>query len=138
MSKYKIIEVIKTSDKDSQSIYDVAGSLNDAITTLHNDFGVAVKQESTIGAYCLIIDNETGKSIEKFQWGESARDRVYTHNDFTDDNLTPYDSPKLAIGNYNTKIASQRNNTDCNFALTVRLDGAGNLAETNVWERPTA
>lgn len=134
MSAYKLIEISKTSEKESQSIYD-KDNLNEAITAMHNDFGVAVKQDATIGAYAVVIDNNTGQVGGKAQWGESVKDRVYTHNDATDDNISSYDTEQLAIGNYHTKLASQRSNAQVNHAITVRLDGRGDFADVDVWDK---
>lgn len=134
MSAYKLIEVQRTEEKETQSIYDKE-ALSDAINAMHNDFGVMVKDESVIGAYCVIVDNTTGIEVGRLHWGTIIRDRVYTHNDYADDNVTAYDSEKLAIGNYHTKLASQRNKTECKFAITVRLDGRGAFADYNVWSR---
>lgn len=136
MSLYKLIEVSKTTEKESQSIYDKE-TLENAVNTMHNDFGVAVKQDSTIGAYAVIIDNETGTKVDKVQWGLPIKERVYTHNDFSEDNISAYDSEQLSIGNYHTKLASQRNNDKVNHAVTVRLDAFGDFADSDVWNRAT-
>lgn len=135
MSTYKLIEVSKTAEKESQSIYD-KDNRDEAVNTMHNDFGVAVKQDVTIGAYAVVIDNTTGAKVDSAQWGETVKDRVYTHNDATEDNISPYDTEQLAIGNYHTKLASQRNNANVNHAVTVRLDGTGNFADYDMWNRP--
>ena len=132
MSDFKLIEVSKTAEKESQSIYD-KNTLEEAVNTMHNDFGVAVKQESTIGAYAVVIDNNTGAKADRAQWGEPVKDRVYTHNDATEDNISPYDSEQLAIGNYHTKLASQRSNPNITHAVTIRLDGKGDFADSDVW-----
>ena len=58
MAKYKLIEVIKTSEKETQSIYDF-DTIEDATARMHNDFGVALKQEGTLATYCVIVDNDT-------------------------------------------------------------------------------
>ena len=134
MSAFKLIEITKTSEKESQSIYDKE-TLDEAVITMHNDFGVAVKQDATIGAYCVVIDNETGARADGLQWGDFVKDRVYTHNDKTEDNLAYYDNEKLAIGNYHTKLASQRNNQQITHAITIRLDGSGNFADSDVYNK---
>lgn len=132
MSLFKLIEVRKTSEKETQSIYDKA-SLDEAIIDMHNDFGVAVKQEDTLGAYCVIIDNTTGAQAKVLHWGEGIKDRVYTHNDYANDNISAYDSEQLAIGNFHTKVASQRSHADCKHAITVRLGSTGNYADYDVY-----
>lgn len=136
MSLFKLIEITKTSEKESQSIYD-KDSLNEAVNAMHNDFGVAVKQDATIGAYCVVIDNTTGAQTKVLQWGVGVKDRVYTHNDYADDNISAYDSEKLAIGNFHTKVASQRNHEGCKHAITVRLGSMGNFADYDVYDDPT-
>jgi hypothetical protein len=140
MSNYKLIEVTKAivnnSPKESQSIYD-KDTLDEAIIAMHNDFGVEVKQDATLGVYCVVINNETGAKEGNVQWGEYVKDRVYTHNNNSEDNISAYDSEKLAIGNYNTKLASQRNNAQVNHAVTIRLDGKGDFADADVWNRAT-
>jgi hypothetical protein len=78
----------------------------------------------------------TGARSDVLQWGEAVKDRVYTHNDVQEDNVAAYDSEQLAIGNYHTKLASQRNNASINFAVTVRLDGKGNFKDFDAWTRP--
>ena len=134
MSAYKLIEITKTSEKESQSIYDKE-TLEDAVNTMHNDFGVAVKQDATIGAYCVVIDNETGLKADGVQWGDFVKDRVYTHNDKQDDNISAYDTEKLAIGNYHTKLASQRNNQQITHAITIRLGGGGSFEDVDVYNK---
>ena len=130
---YKLVEIKKTSEKETQSIYDKA-DVNEAINTMHNDFGVMVKADDTIGAYCIVIDNTTGAQIKVLQWGVGVKNRVYTHNDYADDNISAYDSEKLAIGNYHTKLAGQRNHEGCKFAITIRINGIGNFVDFDVWE----
>ena len=132
MSAFKLIEITKTSEKESQSIYD-KGTLDEAIIAMHNNFGIAVKQDATIGAYAVVIDNETGARVDGVQWGDFVKDRVYTHNNATEDNISAYDTEKLAIGNYNTKLASQRSNSNITHAITIRLDGKGNFADVDVY-----
>jgi hypothetical protein len=135
MAAYKLIEVVKDETKETPGIYD-QDTLEAALIKMHNDFGVAVKQATTVGVYCAIIDNMTGARSDVLQWGEAVKDRVYTHNDVQEDNVASYDSEQLAIGNYHTKLASQRNNASINFAVTVRLDGKGNFKDFDAWTRP--
>lgn len=135
MSAYKLIKIIKTSDnKESQSIYD-KDTLEVAVMDMHNDFGVAVKQDATIGAYAVVIDNTTGAKADSVQWGDFVKHRVYTHNDASEDNIAAYDTEKLAIGNYHTKLSAQRNNANVNHAITIRLDGKGDFADSDAWNR---
>lgn len=139
MNNFTVIEIIKKSDKETQAIYP----MNDIIAAkskMHNDFGASVKDETVLECFCLIIDNDTGAKIDKKYYGEnedgsSIRPRVYTHNDFSDDNIAPYDSERLAIGNYNTKIASAYSNPECKFALTIRLDSTGDYADFDLFIR---
>ena len=132
MSLYNIVEIQKTSEKETQSIYP-ADTLEGAVNRMHNDFGGMLKLEDTVGAYCVVIDNTTGERIDGAQWGESVRERVYTHNDYTDDNVTPYDSNKLAIANYHTKLAGQRTHEGCKFAITIHLGTTGVFIASDVW-----
>lgn len=147
MSTYKLIEVIKDTSKENQSIYD-RSDVNTALADMKNDFGVAVKADNTLSAYCVVIDQETGARIGGRYWSTSVnveegeepidtsiRQRVYTHNNYTEDNISPYDSEKLAIGNFNTKAAASMKNSNCNFALTIRIDGTGKFADFDVFER---
>lgn len=134
MSAYKLIEISKTEEKESQSIYD-KDNLNDAVNTMHNDFGVAVKQNVTIGVYAVVIDNETGAKVGSAQWGQPVKDRVYTHNNKTEDNITAYETEQLAIGNYHTKLASQHNNEQITHAITVRLNGLGEFKDFDVYNK---
>lgn len=139
MSRYKLIEVRKTEEKETQSIYDCE-TLEEATSKMHNDFGVALKQSDTLSAYCIIINNETakyegictyprflgshnfmGESTEKYD----IRQRVYTHNDFSDDNLASYDTEQLALGNFHTQVASAMNKEECNHAIIVHLSKTG-------------
>lgn len=137
MSAFKLIEIIKTSERESQSIYDKE-ILDEAVIAMHNDFGVAVKQDTTIGAYAVIVDNTTGARIDGAQWGEPVKDRVYTHNDVTEDNISSYESEQLAIGNYHTKLAAQRNNANVTHAITLRLSGTGEFVDFDSWTKPIA
>ena len=136
MSAYKLIEVFKTAEKENQSFYN-KDNLNDAVNTMHNNFGVAVKVDANIGVYCVVVNNETGVKEDRLQWGEPVKDRVYTHNNAQEDNISSYDSEKLAIGNYHTRLASQRNNANVNHAVTIRLSGVGDFADADVWNRAT-
>ena len=134
MSAYKLIEVSKTTEKETQSIYDKDNKDN-AVNTMHNDFGVAVKQSTTIGAYALVIDNETGAKVDGVQWGESVKDRVYTHNNKNADNIAYYDTEQLAVGNYHTKLASQHNDAEITHAITIRLNGIGTYEDYDVYDK---
>lgn len=147
MSQYKLIEVVKTSEKEEQSIYD-RDNLNTALADMKNDFGVAVKAETTLCVYCVVIDQTTGNKIGGKYWSltssvgdnenlsdNTIRQRVYTHNDYADDNITPYESEKLAIGNFNTKAAAAMKKEECNFALTVRIDGTGFLVDVDLFNK---
>lgn len=140
MSKFKVIEVIKKAEKETQSLYDSDDRI-EAIAKAKNDYGVSVKDETTLSVYTLVIDNENGSKVDGYYWGatdsEPIRARVYTHNDYEDDNIASYDSERLAIGNFATKSAKSMNNKSCNFALTIRLDGIGNIVEFDLFERET-
>lgn len=137
MSAYKLIKVVKTTEKETQSLYDFEDTKT-ALDTMHNDYGVAVKADDTLCVYCTVINNETGELVGNLNWTgqpypqdeqKTIRQRVYTHNDYQDDNITPYDSEKLAIGNFHTKWASYSKKEDCNFALVIRLDEWGLITD---------
>ena len=138
MSKFKVIEVIKKADKETQSLYNVDDRI-EAIAKAKNDYGVSVKDETTLSVYALVIDNEDGSKVDGYYWGatdsEPIRARVYTHNDYEDDNIAVYDSERLAIGNFATKSASAMNKTGCNFALTIRLNSNGEVADFDLFKR---
>lgn len=147
MSTYKLIEVVKDTSKENQSIYD-RSDVNTALADMKNDFGVALKTDNTLSAYCVVVDQETGARIDGRYWSASVnveegeepidtsiRQRVYTHNNYAEDNITPYDSEKLAIGNFNTKAAASMKKAECNFALTIRIDSTGKFADFDVFER---
>ena len=140
MSAYKLIEVVKTSEKEIQSIHD-KDDLTTALADMKNDFGVAVKADNTLSVFCILIEQATGMRKDGKYWHTDAdvdysiKNRVYTHNDYTDDNITAYDNERLAIGNFNTKSASSMKKAECNFALTVRIDGEGNYKDLDVFHR---
>lgn len=136
MAQYKLIEISKTVEKETQSIYD-KDDLTIALNEMHNDFGTNVKLDATIGAYVTLINNETAEQVDCLQWGEPVKDRVYTHNNFEDDNIAGYDSEKLAIGNYHTRLSRQRSNKDCIHAITIRLDGNGKYKDFDCYNAPT-
>lgn len=137
MSAYKLIQVIKTAERETQSIYDKE-DLKSASDDMHNSFGVAVKADSTLAVYVTIINNETGELEGNLHWLDVnyeqpeltiIKPRVYTHNDYQDDNIAAYDSERLAIGNFHTKWATYSKKADCNFAIVVQLDGTGALTD---------
>lgn len=139
MSAYKLIEVVKTSEKETQSIYD-REDLTTAIADMKNDFGANVKLDTTLATYAIVIEQATGELVDKKYWGLSGdenliRQRVYTHNDYADDDIVAYDSEKLAIGNFNTKSASSMKKSECNFAVTLRVDGFGCIADDDIFHR---
>lgn len=141
MSAYKLIEVVKTSEKETQSIYD-REDLTTAIADMKNDFGVNVKANSTLSTYAIVIEQSTGERIDGKYWRTndvtndfSIRNRVYTHNDYANDNIAAYDSKQLAIGNFNIKAADSMKKAECNYALTVLIDGKGNFADCDVFHR---
>lgn len=144
MSAYKLIEVVKTSEKETQAIYD-REDLTTALADMKNDFGANVKADATLSTYCVVIKQDTGEKMDGKYWSiptndeepidVAIRQRVYTHNDYAEDNIAAYDSEKLAIGNFNTKSASAMKKADCNFAITVRIDGEGNFADFDVFNR---
>lgn len=142
MSNFKLIEVVKTSEKENQSIYD-KDDLTVALADMHNDFGVAVKADTTLSVYCVVVEQATGQRMGGLYYADPTventdiKQRVYTHNDYADDNISAYDSERLAIGNYNTKLSASMKKAECNFALTIRLDGKGEFADFNVFKRLT-
>lgn len=150
MSALKLIEVAKrTSGQEAQSIYDHT-DLTEAVAAMHYDFGTNVKDDTVVSVYCFVIDNETGSKIDGCYWEEESistgeetedidtviRDRVYTHNDYSDDNIAPYDTERLAIGNYHTKRANAMKKAECNHAVTILIDRQGDFIEFSNWERP--
>lgn len=135
MALYKLIEVFKTSEKENQSFYDKE-DLFEAINTMHNDFGAQEKLDANIGGMCVLINKETGEKIDNLSFGEEVRNRVYTHNNYAeDDTLAAYDTERLAEGNYHTKFASQRSNPGCTFALTIQIDGKGDFKNFNLYTK---
>lgn len=134
MSAFKLIEVFKTADKENQSFYPLEDMFA-AVNKLHDDFGAQEKLDTNIGGMCVLINLETGEKIESLSFGESVKDRVYTHNNFTDDTLAPYDTERLAEGNYHTKYASQRSNAECTFALTIQIDGKGDFKNFDLYQK---
>jgi hypothetical protein len=154
MAKYKLIEVIKTSEKETQSIYDF-DTIEDATARMHNDFGVALKQEGTLATYCVIVDNDTAMCAgictyprilsDHNAMGESTdmyaiRQRVYTHNDFAEDNISACDTEQLAVGNFHTKIATaldKAKKAECDHAIIVRLSKTGEWVDNYCYYKPT-
>jgi len=132
MSTYKLISVVKTTEKETQSIYN-KDDFKTASDDMCNAFGVALKADTTLAVYCSVIDNETGKVVDNLYWtdqsvqvSDAIKPRVYTHNDYQEDNIAAYDSEKLALGNFYTKWATYSKKEDCNFAIVVLLDNMGN------------
>ena len=136
MNDFKLILIVKTTEKETQSIKD-KDNLDTAIIDMNKEFGGMVKLDATIGAYAVIINNDTGKREDGLQWGDFVKDRVYTHNNVDTDNLAAYDTEKLAIGNYHTKLASQREKEGVTNALTIRIDGKGDFANVDVYPKVT-
>lgn len=134
MSAFKLIEVFKTAEKETQSLYDQENMFV-AVNKLHDDFGAQEKLDTNIGGMCVLINNETGERIESLAFGEAVKNRVYTHNNFAADNITAYDTERLAEGNYHTKFASQRSNAECTFALTVQIDGTGDFKNFDLYQK---
>lgn len=134
MSAYKLIEVFKTAEKESQSLYDQEDMFA-AVNKLHNDFGAQEKLDTNIGGMCMLINNETGEKVESLAFGEEVKNRVYTHNNFDADNIAAYDTERLAEGNYHTKFASQRSNENCTFALTIQIDGKGDFKNFDLYTK---
>lgn len=137
MAQYKLIEVLKTSEKEIQSIYD-KDDIDKALIDMHDDFGKNVKVSTTVGMCVVLIDNITGARVDGLHWGDTIRDRVYTHNNYADDNIAAYESEQLAIGNYHTKYAAQRNNAECTHAVTIRLDGKGMYKDFDCYDKEQA
>lgn len=134
MAQYKLIEVLKTSEKETQSIYDKE-DLDNALIEMHDDFGKNVKLNTTVGTCAVLINNTTGERVDGLSWGEPIRDRVYTHNNYAEDNIAAYESEQLAVGNYHTKYAAQRNNKECTHAVTIRLDGKGMYKDFDCYDK---
>lgn len=134
MSAYKLIEVFKTAEKENQSFYNQE-DIFEAVNKLHNDFGAQEKLDTNIGGMCVLINLETGEKVESLAFGEAVKNRVFTHNNFTEDTLAAYDTERLAEGNYHTKYASQRSDAECTFALTIQIDGGGNYKNCNVYHK---
>ena len=78
MSNYKLIEVVKTAERETQSIYD-KDDLAKAISDMHNDFGVAVKTDATLSVYCTLIDQETGEKVETPEFDKEIIEELYNN-----------------------------------------------------------
>ena len=136
MSAYKLIKVVKTTEKETQSIYDKS-DLKSALDDMHNEFGAAVKSDTTMATYCIVINNNTGDLEGNLYWEDETlsieereiRDRIYTHNDCENDNIAAYESEKLLIGNFHTKWAAYSKKEACKFAIVVKLNRMGNVTE---------
>ena len=151
MGNYKLIEVTKKlSGQETQSIYDHT-DLTALKAAMDNDFGVQVKDETTASVYCLAIDNDTGEKIGCNYWAlpvpeppyeeeveipdVAIRHRVYTHNDYAEDNISAYATDRDAVGNYYAKSAASKRKIECMHALTILLDGKGEFIEYENWNR---
>lgn len=134
MSAFKVLRITKTSEAESASALEY-NTLDEANTNMHNQFGIEVAKDTSVGVLCILINNETGQT-DKLQWGEPVKDRVYAHNDYMDDKSYTYDNEKLTVANYHTRIAAQRLNENCNFEITIRFDGLGEVKDFDSWTRP--
>ena len=155
MSNFKLIEVVKKdTGEERQSIYNHT-DITALLAAMNNDFGAQVKSDNTVSVYCVALDNETGAMIDKCYYEDLAmtapaeegeepvaidptiRSRVYTHNDYADDNIAAYETERLALGNYHTKMAASMNKEECNHAITILINGKGEFVEFSNWTRPT-
>lgn len=134
MNAFKLIEVFKTAEKENQSFYSLE-DLAEAVNKLHNDFGAQEKIDTNIGGMCILINLGTGEKVDALAFGEAVKNRVFTHNNFTEDTLAAYDTERIAEGNYHTKFASQRSDENCTFALTIQIDGKGDFKNFDLYQK---
>lgn len=152
MSNYKLIQVVKkVSGQEIQGLYDYTDKTA-LLSAINTDFGTQVKDTQVVSVYCVAIDNETGAKIDsrfyttpnEIQEGEQTnastaiRHRVYTHNDYSDDNIAAYESERLALGNYHSKKGAAMAKPECRHAVTILIDEKGDFIEFSNWERPEA
>ena len=150
MGAYKMVYVSKTiTGEETQSLYDHT-DLTAAYADMENRFGAAMKLDSTASVYAMVIDKDTGECLNKCYWeinkfagdgqeniNTTIRHRVFTHNDYADDNIAAYESERLAIANFHTKKASAMTKEECNQAITILIDAMGGYQDFSNWIRQT-
>lgn len=133
---YRLIEIVKQNDKESQAIYPY-----EDYTTAKGDFesklGANMKTDA-YSAYTLMILDNTGKALDTVHAGDTFRPRLIEVKTTSEEeeNITPYDSTELVEANFHSKWGSAIKNDAVKAEMLRGIDGSGGEVCYTYWVRP--
>ena len=147
---YRHIYVIKTNDNEDekQSVYQF-NTQDEALNDMYNLYGVALKNNKLQATFGLVL-NETGEEVERLSASipdpnnkrqrYEIKPRLYWRalkSDVEEFKIYSYETKQLARGNFYTRYAALRSDTNCTEATVACINGDGVNFELRVWNRET-
>lgn len=120
------------AETDTQSIYP-RDDINTAKADMYNYFGAALKDSTVTDVYGIVVADNGALIARCADVHGGIRPRVYTHNDYEDDNLAPYDTERTAQGNYYTKLSKAMKTEGCKEAVVIHITGSGEFEENTYY-----
>lgn len=134
---YRLLEINKTNDKESQSIYPF-----DDLTAMEAEYetklGAWMKNESVQAELLVMLDGSLN-TIEVGRVGEaelSPRLIEVKTTDTEEVTVSKYDSNYLVSANFHSKLGSAMKNEAVTVEILKGIDGNGAELEHRSWIRP--
>lgn len=133
---YRLIEIVKQNDKESQAIYPYE-DYTDAKGEFETKLGANMKSDA-YSAYTLIILDNIGKVLDTAHSGDAFRPRLIEVKTISgeEENITPYDSTELVEANFHSKWGSAIKNDAVKAEMLRGIDGFGGEVCYTYWVRP--
>lgn len=133
---YRLIEITKQNDKESQAIYDYELEI-DAKGDYESKLGANLKSDAYSAFTLMIIDN-TGIIVDSYHKGDELSPRLIevktTDTDAKD--MAKYDSVDLVIANFHSKWGAAIKDNSVRAEMLLGIDGNGGTVAYTYWVRP--
>ena len=134
---FKLIEVVKQNDKESQAWYPFE-SATEAKGEYESKLGANMKSDAYQASLLILIDNE-GDVIDNCKVGEDALSprliEVKVTNAETTD-ISKYETPKLVEANFHSKWGAAIKNQNVRAETLLGINGDGSTIAFTYWVRP--
>ena len=134
---YRLLEINKTNDKESQSIYPF-DDFTDMEAEFETKLGAWMKNESVQAELLIMLDGSLN-TIEAGRVGEdelSPRLIEVKTTETEDVTVSKYDSNYLISANFHSKLGAAMKNEAVTVEILKGVDGNGAELEHRSWIRP--
>ena len=133
---YRLIEITKQNDKESQAIYDYESEI-DAKGEYESKLGANLKSDD-YSAFTLILIDNVGNIIDSYHKGDELSPRLIevktTDTDAKD--MAKYASVDLVIANFHSKWGAAIKDNSVKAEMLLGIDGNGGTVAYTYWVRP--